>query len=322
MKMINKILYMIFGVGTVFLLLGCMFYRGEKRDIFVENFRPSEGTKETKIVTKEFDMEDKKIGLEITNSEVVIREGNGDHIKIEYDKNLYEEPSIVDNNQIEIKTKKSYFGNNYLVGFVFLSYWGESSRPVEIALPKEMYQEITGNIVSSSVALKSIYMNKMDWNIRSSNVSMRDCEITNDAEFKGNSSSFEMNSNKLGTIKMNVNNSSISLNRCDAKLCDLTMKKLDSVEIEDGTFGKLLVYSNNSVGEFMGINSKNVKINARDSNINLWYHESINSKNLRFDSEYMEGDYEVKNGQYYVKKNENGVLLELEIDKNSNVEIK
>lgn len=322
MKMINKILYMIFGVGTVFLLLGCMFYSGEKRDIFVEDFRPSEGRKEAKIVTKEFDIEDKKIGLEITNSEVVIREGNGEHIKIEYDKNLYEEPFMVDNNQIKIKTKKSHFGNNYLVGFIFLSYWGESSRPVEITLPKAMYQEITGNIVSSSVTLKSIYMNKMDWNIRSSNVSMRDCEIKNEAEFKGNSSSFEINSNKLGTVKMNVNTSSVSLNRCDAKLCVLTMKKWDSVEIDDGTFGKLLVYGNNSSGEFRRINSKNVKINAKDSSINLWYHESINSKNLRFDSGYIEGDYEVKNGQYYVKKKENGVLLELEIDKGSNVEIK
>lgn len=321
MKMINKILYMIFGVGTVFLLLGCMFYRGEKRDIFVEDFRSSEDRKEAKIVTKEFEIEDKKIGFEIIDSDVVIREGNGDHIKIEYDEHAYEEPLIVDNNQIQIKVKKSYFGNNYLVGFVFLSYWGESPKSVEITLPKEMYQEITGNIVGSAVEIKSLNMNKMDWNIRASYISMRDCEIKNEVEFEVSDSNFEMNSNKFGKGKMNVNGSSVSLRQCDMQLCDMTMKDSSCVEIEDGTFGKLVVYSNDSVGEFNRIHSKNVKIHAEESNINLSYHENIDSKNLKFISGYMEGDYEVKNGKYYVKKNENGVLLELEMDEDSCVEI-
>lgn len=321
MKMINKILYIIFGVGTVFLLLGCMFHKGEKRDIFVEDFRSSKDRKETKIVTKEFEIKDKKIGFECIDSDVVIREGNGDHIKIEYDENAYEEPLIVDNNQIQIKVKKSYFGSQKLVGFVFLSYWGEMPKSVEITLPKEMYQEITGNIVGSEVEIKSLNMNKMDCNIRNSLISMSDCEIKNEVALEGNNSNFEMNSNKFGKVKMNVNGSDLFLQRCDMQLCDMTMKGDNNADIDDGTFGKLVVHSNNSVGEFNRIYSKNVKIYAEDSNINLSYHENIDSKNLKFISGYMEGDYEVKNGKYYVKKNEKGVLLELEMDEDSCVEI-
>lgn len=322
MKMINKILYMIFGVGTVFLLLGCMFYRGEKRDIFVEDFRSSKDRKETKIVTKEFEIKNKIVGFECIDSDVVVREGNGDYIKIEYDQNAYEEPFIVDNNQIKIKIKNSNLGNNYLVGFVFLSYWGERPKPVEITLPKEMYQEITGNIVGSEVEIKSLNISKMGWNIRNSFISMSNCEIKNEVALEGKNSNFEMNLNKFGKVKMNVNSSDLSLQRCDIQQCDLTMKGDNNADIDEGTFGKLVIYSNNSAGDFRKINSKNIKINVENSDINLSYHENINSKHLKFISGYMEGDYEVKNGKYYVKKNENGVLLEVEMDEDSCVEIK